>query len=244
MNFLLHQHFAERDLERAAAGFGAMLPDLWRMVDRRVRARSDVATPTDARAVDDLGDVLRGIAHHLDVDLWFHEAVAFTRGERRTADALAAARIRAKKLSLFAHPLWEMCLDGALVRREGAEVVRARVARARAEGATAAIVAAELHHFADARELAIQPNEGAGEGEQRATRGAFFARLDELLDALCEGPWIAGYGVPFGLTRALEGMRTRFGMPRFEADERSRVEEAIAGLEREADEALEVLLMR
>ena len=38
MNFLLHRHLAARALASSEAGHGAMLPDLWRMADRRVRA--------------------------------------------------------------------------------------------------------------------------------------------------------------------------------------------------------------
>src|SRR5262245_409437 len=103
-----------------------MLPDLWRMADRRVRPHRDPlaaaerdAGPKEPSDPKDLADVLSGIAHHVRIDRWFHQTDVFTRGERFAADRLRAARVAAPRLPLFAHVLWEMCLDGALVRSVG-----------------------------------------------------------------------------------------------------------------------------
>ena len=50
-----------------------MLPDLWRMADRRVRATR--RTPPITPASPELEAVLSGIDHHLDIDRWFQRAV-------------------------------------------------------------------------------------------------------------------------------------------------------------------------
>src|SRR5262245_14457660 len=47
VNFVLHHHLAARDLGSPAAGAGAMLPDLWRMADRRVRAAAAISIEDD-----------------------------------------------------------------------------------------------------------------------------------------------------------------------------------------------------
>lgn len=242
MNFLLHRHVTFAAHGSALAGLGAMLPDLWRMADRSVRPASPISSAWEALAVTSaledardeppgVRDVMRGIEHHLEVDLWFHAHDVFTEGERRTADALRAARTEAKKLTLFAHPLWEMCLDGALVRRLGAERVRASVAEAFTEGADAARAAARAHHFARV--------EGAA-----ARAAAFDARMDWLGDELSRGPWIEGYARPAGLVRGLEGMRRRLGLAPFDEGERDRLATAIAALEPHAGDALDAVVSR
>ena len=234
MNFLLHRHLAHAAHGSALAGLGAMLPDLWRMADRRVRPASPAEPAWAALGEADAGarDVMRGIEHHLEVDLWFHEHdVLFVAGERATAAALRDARTEARKLVLFAHPLWEMCLDGALVRRLGAIPVRAAVAAAFARGAAAARAAALAHHF--------ERVEGAA-----AYLDAFEAHMRRLADELSHGAWIEGYARPAGLVRGLAMMRARFGLPPFTGDERARIAEAIATLGPRADAALDEILAR
>lgn len=236
MNFLLHRHLAEAAHGSALAGFGAMLPDLWRMADRRVRTAWPARDAWDAlgQGEDDGGaarEVMRGIDHHLEVDLWFHEHEVFTAGERATAAALRGAGTGAKKLVLFAHPLWEMCLDGALVRRLGWEAVRAAVSEGFVAGAGAARAAVRAHHFARAEDG------GAYVGE-------FEARMRWMGDELSKGPWIEGYGRADGLVRGLAGMRKRFGMAAFTEDERGRLAEAVGSLEARAEGALDEILAR
>lgn len=233
MNFLLHRHLAQIAHGSALAGLGAMLPDLWRMADRRVRPASPAQQAWDALGEHDAGtrDVMRGIDHHLEVDLWFHEHDVFTTGERAAAAALRGARTEARKLTLFAHPLWEMCLDGALVRRLGAAAVRAAVAEAFARGEAASRAAARAHHFARAQ---------GGDGYVVE----FEARMRWLGDELGSGPWIEGYARPDGLVRGLEGMRKRLGLPPFTGDERARLIEEVATLAPPADAALDEILAR
>lgn len=230
MNFLLHRHLCHAALGSEAAGIGAMLPDLWRMADRRVRtAPPHVAAEALGEADDATREVMRGIEHHLEADLWFHDADVFTLGERATAAALRGAGTSAKKLTLFAHPLWEMCLDGALVRRFGAVAVRALVARGFEEAAGAMRRAVEAHHFAHAEDAA-------------GHRDEVHARMDWICEELSRGPWIEGYSRPDGLVRGLAGMRRRFGLAPFAEDERARLADAIATLTERADAALVEIL--
>lgn len=230
MNFLLHRHLCHAALGSQAAGIGAMLPDLWRMADRRVRpAPPRAAAEALGEADAHTRDVMLGIEHHLEADLWFHDAAVFTAGERATAAALRGAGTAAKKLTLFAHPLWEMCLDGALVRRLGADLVRAQVAEGFILAARAMRRAVEAHHFAHAEDA---------EGH----RDEVHARMDWLCDELSRGPWIAGYSRPDGLVRGLAGMRRRFALPPFSDDERDRLTAAIAPLAERADTALDEIL--
>ena len=141
MNFLLHHHLALRDLGRPEAAAGAMLPDVWRMADRRARARSR-EPGADGGLLD---PVSQGVGHHLAVDTWFHRAAVFTEGETATREALRQAR-EAPKMGLFAHVAWELCLDGALLRRIGTESVlrevRVSIAAVRPDGHRRA---ADLH---------------------------------------------------------------------------------------------------
>lgn len=191
-------HLAARDLGSPAAGVGAMLPDLWRMADRRVRARQlPVDVPHDAPA--GLEAVLAGIAHHLRVDRWFHAAAVFVDGEREAAQLVRESHIGAPRAVLLAHVLWELCLDGALVWRVGLgptlEVLRAGIAAA----APVATRAADLHHFDRAERT----------GAERAT---FTARIDRILAELGRGPWIEGYQTGSGVADRLQGVRRSVGL--------------------------------
>ncbi|HVY48898.1 MAG TPA: hypothetical protein VHB21_23575, partial [Minicystis sp.] len=105
MNFLLHRHLAAAALGTPTAGLGAMLPDVWRMADRRARPSRDVAATQDER----VAALLAGIDHHLDADRRFHATEAFTRGERAVAEAVDRAAPSAPRVRLFAHVLWELC---------------------------------------------------------------------------------------------------------------------------------------
>jgi hypothetical protein len=224
LNFLLHRHFALRELGSEAAAIGAMLPDLWRMADRRVRARRSVE-PVDEAS---LGELLEGIEHHHAADLWFHKNEVFLEGEQRTTAALREAGASAARLGLFGHVAWEMCLDGALVRREGlARLLSAlRPGLARTEGARAR--AAELHHF-ERREHAAED------------RAAFEARLARLCAEVARGPWIEGYQHGEGITDRLSGVRARLGLPPIVGDDRERVAVALEPLCQDAERALVAL---
>jgi hypothetical protein len=209
-----------------------MLPDLWRMADRRVRpAPVDVARRLLGEADDAAHAVLRGIEHHLEADLWFHDAPVFVEGERATIAALRSASVTAKKLTLFAHPLWEMCLDGALVRRLGEAAVRAATAEGFELAGQAMRAAAHVHHF-------VHVDDG------ETYRDEFERNLHGIAHALSTGPWIGAYARPEGLVRALAGIRRRFGLAPFADDERERLTAAIGTLDDRADAAVKEILDR
>jgi hypothetical protein len=242
MNFLLHRHLADTELGSPVAGIGAMLPDLWRMADRRVRARHPQRTPPDdsaaqtnaaavSRSADaqPLDDVLAGIDHHLTVDRWFHRADVFVVGERRIIDRLHSSRIDAPHIGLFAHVMWEMCLDGALVRRVGCDAVLNALSAGLEKGASAADDASRLHHF-DRIERG------------RHDRSAFRERMDRMWRELTKGTWIAGYQDGRGLTLRVAGVRAAFGLPRLSGPEEHVLSALFDGLQPDADLAVDELL--
>ncbi|HEY3817526.1 MAG TPA: hypothetical protein VGL81_10160 [Polyangiaceae bacterium] len=224
MNFLLHHHLAFRDLGRHDAAAGAMLPDVWRMAGRRTRAR---AAPE--HAVGAVRPVDEGIAHHLEVDAWFHAAPVFTRGERAAREALRRARGVAK-LGLFAHIAWELCLDGALLRRIGFEAVVEAV-RVSVEA-----VRPDAHH------RAAVLHAGPRATETLAMRQRFEDRVDQILDAIARGPWIAGYATGHGIAERLEGVRMRLGFPEMADADRDAIAVGLDALRDEADGALAEIL--
>lgn len=216
MNLLLHRGFARRELADVASGFGAMLPDLVRMVDRRWRPRP-VAIPRDAASAS-LRRVLEGIDHHLAIDLWFHRRPELHEGERLTAEALRAAGTTARRLPLFAHALWEMLLDGAWARRAGPTAVEASL---RVECATFAATAEEA--------MALH----GGAAEPPAASPEHLARLWRTVPVLA-----SGYATAEGLAARLDGLRASFGLGRADAAELARWHAALRALEPHADAAL------
>lgn len=230
MNFVLHHHFASRELGSGLGGVGAMLPDLWRMAHRRVVARP---LPPRAGAGTSLDAILVGVAHHLDVDRWFHRTEVFLRGERRAAEQLRrVGSERSRRLPLFAHVLWEMCLDGALIRREGFASKRAELARDIAEAlSTAAFVeAASLHHFDHRDDVAP---------DQRAQ---FDARVERLARQVAAGDWIEGYQDAEGLCFRLAGVRSRLGFAPPDDAERRTWRDALSPLVDEAETSIAELM--
>jgi hypothetical protein len=229
VNFLLHRHLAARDLESGAAGIGAMLPDLWRMADRRVRA-SPTVSPADTDGPR--GHVLAGINHHIQVDRWFHADEVFVEGERLTLASFRNAGVKAPKLGLFAHVTWEMALDGALLRREGLDrtlaILRNDLAGVGGEPLSAA---ASAHHFDR-----IERSPGA--------RAAFDDVMSQLFASISDEPWIGGYRTGTGIARRLDGMRNRMGLGRLDADAKVAVAAAIETLTPVADQMLGRILLR
>jgi hypothetical protein len=216
VNLLLHRAFARRELGDPASGFGAMLPDLVRMVDRRWRPRPGAIARDPASPV--LLRVLDGIDHHLAIDLWFHRRPELHDGERITADALRAAGTTARRLPLFAHALWEMLLDGAWARRAGPTAVEESL---RAECVALAPVAEEAMalHGGDAAPWAASPEH--------------LARLWRTVPVLA-----SGYATAEGLAARLDGLRASFGLGRADAGELARWHAALGALEPLADAAL------
>jgi hypothetical protein len=221
VNFLLHHHLAAVELGRPEAAAGAMLPDVWRMADRRGRTRGLEA----AREEGVIGSVSDGVAHHIAVDVWFHGAEVFTRGETRTREALRRAR-DAPKMGLFAHVAWELCLDGALLRRTGTESVL------RAVRTSLAAVRPDAHRRAAVLHTAIEP----------AGRVGFESRVDRILDAIAHGPWVAGYAAAAGVVERLDGVRARLGFAPLAAPDREAVAAALDALAPFADAGLDTIL--
>jgi hypothetical protein len=221
MNFLLHREWALRETGDPVLASASMLPDLWRMVERRARLGSRhfrIDEPTDSAT--------RGLVHHLTTDRWFHDDPLFTEGEQATVRAVQEAGVRSEKMILFAHPLWELCLDGALVRALGWDYTQQALADARvAAGGAAAEAIAESAGLSR-----LLP--------EQAARTAFSARLESLWDALQEGRWIAAYTTPHGLAECMVRMRQRVGFGEVASSDRARLERAIATLEGPADAAI------
>jgi hypothetical protein len=142
----------------------------------------------------------------------------FLDGEREAVERLRGARIAAPRMALFAHVLWEMCLDGALLRATGTDVVlaslRAGIREARA-GATARAV--ELHHFARVERTAEE-------------RDAFERRLERILDEVARGPWVEGYRTGEGIAARIAGVRARVGVAPLEGDDLPRVADVAEAL--------------
>jgi hypothetical protein len=215
VNFLLHRHFASMETGEPGAGFGAMLPDLARIVDRRWRPRGDL----EVHAATDPGlrSVLRGIDHHLEADRWFHTLPGFKEGQRRTAAALAASGGAARRLPLFGHAAWEMLLDGAWVRRRGVDDTELDLAADAASFGPIARAAFAAHAVGD---------EGTPPSEA-------FERLFGALPALA-----CGYSTGAGVAKRLDGLRGAVGLAREGPSELERWARALEALERVADEAL------
>ncbi|MEM8931871.1 MAG: hypothetical protein AAGE94_11895 [Acidobacteriota bacterium] len=206
MNFLLHRHLAARDLaadgadavDSEIAGIGAMLPDLWAMADRAVRPRSGIGWPpgldTPTRSL------LIGVEHHLRADAWFHRHPVFVEGDAALARAFRAAPITARKMGLFGHIGWELCLDGALVRRLGLDTVLDQLRQGlERTGPKALDAASGVHH------PAFQDDPDA--------RERFRVRVADLFASLLAGGWIEGYQHGHGLAARLSGVRRRIGLP-------------------------------
>ena len=229
MNFLLHRHLAATELSSRAAGVGAMLPDLWRMVDRRVRA-SDEESPTDEVAGGPrgvVGELAQGVRHHLAADAWFHGAPVFVDGERATIEALRVAEV--PRSGLFAHVTWELCLDGALVRSVGAEALQWELRRALGEcDGTTLDVLADRHHFARVERAPVE-------------RARFQARMRGLIERLAVGPaheWIAHYATARGVSAMVSRIRERVGLASLTDEEAGRMSAALEPLLPYADRAL------
>jgi hypothetical protein len=224
VNFLLHRHLAVRDLGEPLAGIGAMLPDLWRMADRRVRATR--LAPRPQADPSELEAVLMGVQHHLDVDRWFHGAEVFAGGERLAAERIRATGLTTPKLALFGHIAWELCLDGALVRRDGLQpTLRALNDGFAAADRGPARAAAARHHFDRHARTAME-------------RETFDQGMRQLFREISRGPWIDGYQDGEGIAQRIDGLRRRLGFARLTLDERARFGDALQTLTPHADAAL------
>jgi hypothetical protein len=222
VNFLLHRQLALDELSSPVAAIGAMLPDLWRMASRRMRSVAELGDAGDEH------ELQRGVDHHLEVDRWFHRTEVFLDGERALAAELRAVAEGIPKLSLFAHVGWEMCLDGALLRR--GDFAR-ELAALRAD--VDAVGLPSTHR------LAARHGAARWEAPERA---AFEARMESLCEHLTEGRWIGGYRDGQGVAQRLEGIRRRVGLGSMSAEQLDRVGEVLARCLDRADHRLDPLL--
>ena len=107
MNLLLHRHFARREVGDAASAFGAMLPDLVRMVDRGWRPRPDRTYDAGDPEVLAVLEARFGMAAPLTVARLMTEA-ALARQESRGAhfrsDFQAHAAVARHSLTVRARP--------------------------------------------------------------------------------------------------------------------------------------------
>lgn len=210
------------------AGVGAMLPDLWRLADRRMRARAAVHIDGHIDGDAALGELQRGVEHHLEADAWFHRTSVFVAGERECARALRASAPGAPKLGLFGHMCWEMCLDGALLMWRGLDREIASLRH-------------DLEHSARSWSRVADAH-GAEARLGSVARGRFERRMAEIRDGLWSGEWIAGYCDAAGLCMRLAGTRARFGLPPLSGQETSSVTLALDGCLRHAGLAVTELL--
>jgi hypothetical protein len=216
VNILLHRHFARRELGAPVAAFGAMLPDLVRMIDRGWRPRPDV----EARSQPgDVVALLDGIEHHVAIDAWFHRRPELREGERRTAEAFRAAGATARRMPLLAHACWEMVLDGALARRLGPALVEAELER-------------ECDALAAPSVRALAIHAGPSWAPPSDAIGRLFGAVPSLA---------AGYASAPGLARRLDGLRASFGLGRAAPEELARWCDALAALSPHAELALATL---
>ena len=186
-----------------------MLPDLWRMAHRHVRpAPGDLEPGAWPREEE----VLRGVTHHRRADTAFHAGEVFRDGERTLARALAT--VAAPRLPLFAHIAWELCLDGALVRREGAALV--------AEVQAAISCAREAAREESAVDAAARIHHAARKGEPLPPE--LNPRVGAMLDELGRGRWIEGYARGGTVAERLDGIRRRLGFPPLDAETRAALE--------------------
>jgi hypothetical protein len=206
MNFVSHFWRAAHELDSSKAGIGAMLPDLWGMVDRRIR-------PVAARAPtgDGVAELLRGIEHHLALDRSFHASPLLLRGEKRATEALRGAARHTEKLGLLGHIAWELCLDGALLRRNGVAPIKSRIA-----AAVGLVTRTEL-------ELALAEQKSPIDLEQ----APITTRTLELLGHIVDSNWIDGYIEGHGLMLRLDGVRRRVKLPAIDPADRAAVAEAL-----------------
>lgn len=186
-----------------------MLPDLWRMADRGVRARQG----KDAHALG------RGVDHHLEVDRWFHRTDVFLSGERDLMRDLS--RLGVPKLGRFGHIGWELCLDGAWLQRE-ADAVTSLRRDLSVVGVAVAVEAAERH----------------GADRLSATRRTRFRHtMGRIFDGLSNG-WGHGYAEPARLAERIDGIRRRVGLSRIPDERRDALEAVFATHLERASEAL------
>jgi hypothetical protein len=175
-------------------------------------------------------EVLAGVRHHLALDRWFHAAAVFIDGERLALERLKNAGPDVPKLALFAHVTWELCLDGALLRRQGVAPTAAALRDGLAAVAAGPVqAAAATHHFDRVPRTADE-------------RSAFDQAMVQLFRHVSDESWIGGYLTGTGIARRIDGMRARLGLGRFTPPVAARIAAAIDTLGPDADARLDAVL--
>jgi hypothetical protein len=185
-----------------------MLPDLWRMAHRHVRPAASARAPASSVRLE---EVMEGIAHHGRADGAFHASASFQGGEKWISRALAT--VGAPRLPLFGHIAWELCLDGALVRREGRALLD--------EVRDAVESACEAPHGESAVDAAARIHHAARKGEPLPSE--LNARVGRMLTEVARGGWIEGYGHGAVVADRLGGIRARLGFAPLEEGPQQRL---------------------
>ncbi len=194
MNFLLHAHLAALELGDPLSAVGAALPDLWRMAHRRSRS---------PRASESANALERGVAHHVAADDWYHSTTIAGDGEQALRLALGEACPNTPKAVLLGHALWELLLDGALVR-----ATEGRAAR----DLGTSLAAARDDVFACTEALAVAPR-------APLARAMFEVHFARIVRGLVERSWPLAYAQAEGLAASFDGMRALLGLsPTHERD--------------------------
>ncbi len=168
-----------------------------------------------------------GIEHHLALDTLFHRHAILTEGEALATRLLREAEIEGEKVLLFGHVAWEICLDGALLRRLGLEKTKEGLRAELAAASPDALSAVLRRHVPELTE-----------GDRREAD----ARVLGMLHQLAWGNWIDGYRSGAGIADRLEGVRHRLRLPPLAAAERRKcaaaLDRLLAAAEGRLDEAL------
>jgi len=117
MNYFAHGRHA---LSEPYLLVGTAIPDLLRVIDRRLRVRSAQAAPHVHDADPVLAAVAQGVVRHHQDDGWFHASPAFA--ELSLAAAAAIRRLapddQGMRTWFVGHVLVELLLDAELFRRQ------------------------------------------------------------------------------------------------------------------------------
>ena len=121
MNYFAHGRHALREPYLL---IGTAVPDLLRVIDRRLRVRSVQAAPHVDDTDPDVAAIAQGIVRHHHDDRWFHTAPAFA--ELSLSAAAAIRRLAPDDQSMrtwfVGHVLVELLLDAELFRRRPGEM--------------------------------------------------------------------------------------------------------------------------
>lgn len=161
------------------------------------------------------------------MDDLFHRGPILSEGEKIATRYLKEAAIGGEKVLLFGHVAWEICLDGALLRRFGLAAIKEGLRGELAALGPDALEAALRHH-----------NPELAATDRRAADAAVLGMLHQLV----WGQWIDGYLDGEGITQRLDGVRRRLRLAPLGVEDRRKCAGALDRLLVEADSVLDVAL--